>query len=140
MLDSLETMLGALGLPGIDLSTPAANLSGGEKTRAGLAALLARKPDLLLLDEPTNHLDPQALAWLEDFVSSYQGAIVIVSHDRAFLDQVTEPDLRAGRGPPDDLPRQLQRLSGREGRGRRGPGHRLRPRAARDRPRPGGDS
>ena len=89
MLDSLETMLGALGLPGIDLSTPAANLSGGEKTRAGLAALLARKPDLLLLDEPTNHLDPQALAWLEDFVSSYQGAIVIVSHDRAFLDSVT---------------------------------------------------
>ncbi len=88
MLDSLETMLSALGLPGIDLSTPAANLSGGEKTRAGLAALLARKPDLLLLDEPTNHLDPQALSWLEDFVASYQGAIMIVSHDRAFLDRV----------------------------------------------------
>ncbi|MBA3415829.1 MAG: ABC-F family ATP-binding cassette domain-containing protein [Chloroflexia bacterium] len=88
MLDSLETMLAALGLPGVDLATPAANLSGGEKTRAGLSALLARKPDLLLLDEPTNHLDPQALEWLEDFVAGYPGTIVVVSHDRAFLDRV----------------------------------------------------
>ncbi len=88
MLDRVETLLANLGLPTLDFTTPAANLSGGEKTRAGLAALLARQPDLLLLDEPTNHLDPQALDWLEDFVTAYPGAIVVVSHDRAFLDRV----------------------------------------------------
>lgn len=87
-LDALDTMLAGLGLPGLDLSRPASTLSGGEKTRAGLAALLARKPDLLLLDEPTNHLDPDALDWLEKFVLDYPGAIVLVSHDRAFLDGV----------------------------------------------------
>jgi ATP-binding cassette subfamily F protein 3 len=80
-------ILQGLGLGGIDLATPVAILSGGQKTRLGLAALLISEPDLLLLDEPTNHLDVEALAWLEDFVRGYPHAMLIVSHDREFLDR-----------------------------------------------------
>jgi ATP-binding cassette subfamily F protein 3 len=79
--------LQGLGLGGVDPATPAAALSGGQKTRLGLAALLISEPDLLLLDEPTNHLDVEALAWLEDFVGAYLHAVLIVSHDREFLDR-----------------------------------------------------
>jgi ATP-binding cassette subfamily F protein 3 len=80
-------VLDGLGLGDIDYNTPVAALSGGQKTRLGLAALLLAEPDLLLLDEPTNHLDIEALAWLEEFVRSYPHAALIVSHDRAFLDR-----------------------------------------------------
>ncbi len=89
-LDRLDALLGRLGLDPslVGPTTPLAALSGGQKTRAGLAGLLASQPDVLLLDEPTNHLDLDALAWLEDFVLAYRGAVVVVSHDRAFLDRV----------------------------------------------------
>src|SRR5215510_6612157 len=80
-------VLQGLGLGGVDPATPVAVLSGGQKTRLGLAALLISEPDLLLLDEPTNHLDGEALAWLEDFVWAYPHAVLIVSHDREFLDR-----------------------------------------------------
>jgi ATP-binding cassette subfamily F protein 3 len=80
-------ILQGLGLGGIDLATPVAALSGGQKTRLGLAVLLISEPDLLLLDEPTNHLDVEALAWLEDFIGAYPHAVLIVSHDREFLDR-----------------------------------------------------
>ncbi|MFD1425787.1 ribosomal protection-like ABC-F family protein [Kroppenstedtia sanguinis] len=70
------------------LARPFGSLSGGEKTKVGLARILLTEPDLLLLDEPTNHLDLTAIEWLENVLSSYPGAVLIVSHDRYFLDRV----------------------------------------------------
>jgi len=80
-------VLHGLGLGAVAPDTPVSTLSGGQKTRLGLAMLLLGEPDLLLLDEPTNHLDVAALEWLEGFVQSYPRAALIVSHDRAFLDR-----------------------------------------------------
>lgn len=78
-----------LGFKEEDFNREIACFSGGEKTRASLARLLVREPDLLLLDEPTNHLDLDALDWLENFLRNYRGAVLVISHDRYFLDQVT---------------------------------------------------
>ena len=78
-----------LGFSDDDFSREIACFSGGEKTRANLARLLVREPDLLLLDEPTNHLDLEALDWLEGYLRNYKGAVLVISHDRYFLDQVT---------------------------------------------------
>ena len=64
-------------------------LSGGQKTRVALCKLLLRSPEILLLDEPTNHLDLEAIEWLEENLKSYKGTVLIVSHDRFFLDAVT---------------------------------------------------
>jgi ATP-binding cassette subfamily F protein 3 len=80
-------VLDGLGLRDLDQETPVDILSGGQKTRLGLARLLLSHPDLLLLDEPTNHLDIEALEWLEAFLQGFQGAVLIVSHDRTFLDR-----------------------------------------------------
>lgn len=77
-----------LGVSAELLATPFAQLSGGEKTKAGLAKLLCQKSDVLLLDEPTNHLDVEAMEWLEQFLQSYPGTVLIISHDRYFLDAV----------------------------------------------------
>jgi len=81
-----SSVLDGLGLGDVDLLTPVGRLSGGQKTRLGLAALLLAEPDLLLLDEPTNHLDVDALEWLEAFLIAYPRAVLLVSHDRVFLD------------------------------------------------------
>ncbi|HYP40613.1 MAG TPA: ABC-F family ATP-binding cassette domain-containing protein [Chloroflexia bacterium] len=81
------SILQGLGLGDVDPATPVSTLSGGQKTRLGLVMLLLREPDLLLLDEPTNHLDVEALEWLEGFVQGYRGAVLVVSHDREFLDR-----------------------------------------------------
>ena len=82
-----SAILDGLGLLDLDQDTPIDILSGGQKTRLGLARLLLSNPDLLLLDEPTNHLDIDALEWLEGFLQSFEGAVLIVSHDRTFLDR-----------------------------------------------------
>ena len=81
-----ETILAPLGLSHLPLDTPIAHLSGGQKTRLMLARVLLEEPHLLLLDEPTNHLDIEMLEWLEDWLNHFQGAVLIVSHDRVFLD------------------------------------------------------
>jgi len=85
----LETVLAGLGLLDIPRDLPVTDLSGGQKTRLGLAGLLILQPRFLLLDEPTNHLDIEALSWLESWLQNYDGAILIASHNRAFLDAVT---------------------------------------------------
>lgn len=79
-------ILTALGLSHLPLDTPVSHLSGGQKTRLMLARVLLEEPHLLLLDEPTNHLDIEMLEWLEDWLNHFQGAVLIVSHDRVFLD------------------------------------------------------
>jgi ATP-binding cassette subfamily F protein 3 len=84
--DQPSAMLGPLGLSDIPLDTPVKFLSGGQKTRLMLARVLLEEPQLLLLDEPTNHLDIEMLEWLEEWLNRFQGAALIVSHDRAFLD------------------------------------------------------
>lgn len=84
--DHLRPILTHLGLDDIDPGTPVGRLSGGQKTRLALALVLLDDPDVLLLDEPTNHLDIAMLEWLEDWLSTYPGAALIVSHDRTFLD------------------------------------------------------
>jgi ATP-binding cassette subfamily F protein 3 len=80
-------VLAALGLGDLPPDTPVGHLSGGQKTRLGLAGVLLSAPQLLLLDEPTNHLDFEMLAWLEDWLAGYPFAALVVSHDRAFLDR-----------------------------------------------------
>ena len=84
--DELPTILGPLGLADMPLDTPVRHLSGGQKTRLMLARVLLEEPHLLLLDEPTNHLDIEMLEWLEEWLAKFKGAALIVSHDRAFLD------------------------------------------------------
>jgi ATP-binding cassette subfamily F protein 3 len=81
------SVLSHLGLDSIPLDTPVANLSGGQKTRLGLARVLLTGPNLLLLDEPTNHLDLPMLEWLEGWLRAFPGAALVVSHDRVFLDR-----------------------------------------------------
>lgn len=85
----IETVLSGLGFRPEQYGQPLAQLSGGQRSRAALAALLLGRPDVLLLDEPTNHLDLQATEWLERLLMSYRGTIVVVSHDRYLLDHVT---------------------------------------------------
>jgi ATP-binding cassette subfamily F protein 3 len=81
------TVLTGLGFAQADFGRELATFSGGEKSRAALATLLLRSPDLLLLDEPTNHLDIQGTEWLEEYLCGYGGAVVVISHDRRFLNQ-----------------------------------------------------
>ena len=92
----VEMAMDALGCPPPD--SPVTNLSGGEKRRIALCKLLLSKPDLLLLDEPTNHLDAETVSWLEKHLRAYTGSVLIVTHDRYFLDNVTGWILEMDRG------------------------------------------
>ena len=84
----INTILNGMGFAGRDRDTLIDNLSGGEKTRLALCKLLLEAPDLLILDEPTNHLDFKTLIWLEEYLKTYKGGLLIVSHDRYFLDSL----------------------------------------------------
>ena len=85
----ISRVLKGLGFLEEDFNNQIINLSGGQKTRLALCKLLLRKPDLLLLDEPTNHLDLEAIEWLEEYLNGYKGTVFVISHDRFFLDSVT---------------------------------------------------
>lgn len=91
-----RSLLSKMGFPEPERTVDA--LSGGQYTRLSLAKLLAREPDLLLLDEPTNHLDIDALTWLEEYLSAYRGTFLVISHDRYFLDRVTNKTFWLRRG------------------------------------------
>jgi ATP-binding cassette ChvD family protein len=92
----IEMAMDALRCPPNDW--PVDNLSGGEKRRIALARLLLSKPDMLLLDEPTNHLDAESVAWLQHHLEAFPGCVILVTHDRYFLDQVTKWTLELDRG------------------------------------------
>ncbi|MCT6813339.1 energy-dependent translational throttle protein EttA, partial [Bombella apis] len=96
----LEIALDALRCPPAD--SPVDKLSGGEKRRVALCRLLLEKPDILLLDEPTNHLDAESVAWLEKTLREYKGTVMVITHDRYFLDNVTNwiLEIERGRGYP----------------------------------------
>src|SRR5579859_5722992 len=99
--DALEHKVAALashlGFSDRDLERPVASLSGGERGRLRLGVVLAQQPDVLLLDEPTNHLDLDSIGWLESWLADFRGAVLVVSHDRAFLDNVCRSTMELGR-------------------------------------------
>lgn len=87
-----------LGFTEAEFCKPTKNLSGGEKTRVSLGKLLLVKPDILLLDEPTNHLDMESIGWLETYLMNYKGSIIVVAHDRYFLDRIATKIIEVERG------------------------------------------
>src|SRR5713101_6753858 len=97
-------VLDGLGFTREQQEAPVMNLSGGQQTRAALGKLLLQEPDLLLLDEPTNHLDLAALEWLEAYLTSWKGAMVVVAHDRYFLDKVASRTIEMAFGRIEEYP------------------------------------
>ena len=97
----VETVLQGLGFKMSDMPRPCCEFSGGWQMRIALAKLLLQEPTLLMLDEPTNHLDIESIAWLEDYLRGYAGSVIIVSHDRAFLDALTNRTFHVVKGRID---------------------------------------
>ncbi|MCX6198797.1 MAG: ABC-F family ATP-binding cassette domain-containing protein [Bacteroidetes bacterium] len=100
--EQTERVLKGLGFDPVDFDKEMKTLSGGWQMRVELAKILLAKPDLVLLDEPTNHLDIESVLWLEKFLKDYPGAIIMVSHDRSFLDNITTRTVEVGNGDIDD--------------------------------------
>ena len=96
--EKIEKVLKGLGFRSEDMNRKMHEFSGGWKMRVELGKILLQNPDLLLLDEPTNHLDIESIEWLEDFLKDYPGAIVLISHDRTFLDNVTNRTIEISKG------------------------------------------
>lgn len=94
----VEQTLTGLGFKRSDFDRPTSEFSGGWRMRIELAKLLLRKPNVLLLDEPTNHLDIESIQWLEDYLGTFAGAVLLISHDRAFLDNITERTIELSLG------------------------------------------
>jgi len=94
----ISMVLNGMGFADKDLNTIISTLSGGEKTRLAIAKLLLEQPNLLILDEPTNHLDFKTLSWLEEYLINYNGSILVVSHDRYFLDKIVDTVFELERG------------------------------------------
>jgi ATP-binding cassette, subfamily F, member 3 len=97
-----EVTLQGLGFKRSDFARPTKEFSGGWRMRIELAKILLRRPDVLLLDEPTNHLDIESIQWLEDYLKVFSGAVVLISHDRAFLDNITERTIELSLGKAYD--------------------------------------
>ena len=93
-----RAVLAKMGFGEEEIDRPISTLSGGQVTRLVLSRLVAEEPDILLLDEPTNHLDASALTWLEEFLASYKKTVLVISHDRYFLDRITNKTLLLSRG------------------------------------------
>ncbi|MBO4687817.1 MAG: ATP-binding cassette domain-containing protein [Clostridiales bacterium] len=113
----MKAALAGLGLTDIDWTRDVSSFSGGEKMRICLARLIVSRPDILLLDEPTNHLDTDALEWLEGFIRSYGGAVLLISHDRYFINrtvtkvlELSDSTITAYRGNYDDYKEQKRRF------------------------------
>ncbi len=100
----VEQVLDGLGFTREQQAAPVMHLSGGQQTRAALGKLLLQEPDVLLMDEPTNHLDLAALEWLETYLASWKGAMVIVAHDRYFLDKVVSRTIEMAFGRIEEYP------------------------------------
>lgn len=100
----VQQVLDGLGFTKEQQASPVMNLSGGQQTRAALGKLLLQEPDLLLLDEPTNHLDLEALEWLETYLANWKGAMVVVAHDRYFLDKVVSRTIEMAFGRIEEYP------------------------------------
>lgn len=102
--ENIEKTLLGLGFERLDFQRPLTEFSGGWRMRVELAKILLQGPDVLLLDEPTNHLDIESIQWLEEFLSNYRGTVILISHDRAFLNNVTNRTIEITLGKIHDYP------------------------------------
>jgi ATP-binding cassette, subfamily F, member 3 len=101
--EETEKVLLGLGFKHLDFDKPLSTFSGGWQMRVVLAKLILQRPDLIMLDEPTNHLDIESITWLESYLNDYQGAVILVSHERAFLDNVTQRTIEISGGKVYDF-------------------------------------